>query len=294
MCFAITYFGLLHVCHTHQTITSISWEELQFYGIDFFYSTLGWNDHSWAGLEEEPEKQSWKQLNEAERRAAIEVCYSFETWEGYYDMTRNNGPYPFAKPKRRYIEWADLPEDIQIIANGTLEYNEKEWNNLGSAKIETRGWGELTTEQQSDAIELGFYKATWDCFHSHYKSYEWSELSTAQRDVFRLLGWSEAIWSNNETPSSYEKQWDQLSTTEQSVANAVCYFEHNWDKNNLKDANIVYLVPTGSNPMNPTQDLDATDVSDVLNGRKNSASAFSKILPTSFIAVVTLVYMILM
>ena len=71
----------------------VSWEELQFYGLDFFYSSLGWNDQSWAGLEEEPEKKSWKQLNEEERRAAIEVCYSFETWEGY-DMTIQRYSFP--------------------------------------------------------------------------------------------------------------------------------------------------------------------------------------------------------
>jgi hypothetical protein len=276
------------VCLIHLVV---SWEELQFYGIDLFYSTLGWNAQSWVGLEEEPEKKSWKQLKEAERRAAIEVCYSYETWEGY-DMTINNGPFPFAKPKRRYVEWVDLPEEIQIIANGTLEYTEDKWNNLGSAKMETRGWDELTAEQQSDAIELGFYKNTWDCFHTHYKSYEWGELSNVQQDVFRLLGWSEASWLNNEAPSSYEKQWNQLSSTEQSVANAICYFEHNWDKNNLTDENIV--IPTDPDPMIPTQDLDASDVSDVLNGRKNAAHAFSKIFTTSFNALATVFFVMLM
>eukprot|EP00984_Skeletonema_dohrnii_P001133 scaffold351_cov123-Skeletonema_dohrnii-CCMP3373.AAC.1 len=240
--------------------------------------SLGWNDQSWAGLEEAPDKKSWKQLNVEERRAAIELCYSFETWEGY-DMTINYGPFPFAKPKRRYVEWADLPEEIQIIANGTLEYTEEKWNNLGSAKIETLGWDELTDEQQSDAIDLGFYKKTWDCFHSHYRSYDWNDLSTSQQDIFRLLGWSEAKWPNNETPSSYVKQWDQLSTTEQSVANAVCYFEHNWDRSNLKEEEID-VVPSGSNP---TQGFDASDISDVLNGRKNSANT-SKRFTTSFIA----------
>ena len=74
-----------------------SWEELEFYGLDFFYSILGWNERSWAGLEEEPAKKSWKQLNEEETIAAIELCYSFETWEGY-DLTVNFGPFPFAKP----------------------------------------------------------------------------------------------------------------------------------------------------------------------------------------------------
>lgn len=266
----------------------VSWEELEFYGIDFFYSTLGWNARSWAGLEEQPEKRTWKQLTEEETIAAIELCYSFETWEGY-DLTPNYGPFPFAQPKRRYIEWADLPEDIQIIANGTLRYTEEKWNNLGSAKIESLAWDELSDEQQSDAIELGFYKKTWDCFHCHYRSYDWDKLTTSQQDIFRMLGWSEASWSNDEIPRSYEKQWDRLSTTEQSLANAVCYFEHNWDRNNLKEVEIAAFPES-----NPTQDWDAPDISDILNGRKNSADTSSKMFTTSLFGLSALVCMALM
>jgi len=288
VCFAITYIFTNYYILAHHVI---SWEELQFYGLDFFYSTLGWNFLSWVGLEEEPAKKPWEQLNDAERRAAIEVCYSYETWEGY-DMTINNGPFPFAKPKRRYVEWVDLPEDIQLLANGTLEYSEENWNNLGSAKIETRGWDELTAEQQTDAIKLGFYKETWDCFHTHYRSYEWGDLGDVRQDVFRLLGWSEARWLSNETPSTYEKQWNQLSATEQSVANALCFFEHNWDKNNLADENVV--VPTNPDPSNPMQDLDASDISDVLNGSKNLANVISTIFTTTFYALATVICVISM
>jgi len=258
----------------------VSWEELEFYGIDFFYSILGWNYRSWAGLEEKPQKRSWEELKEEEKDAAIQLCYSFETWEGY-DLTVNYGPFPYAMPKRRYVEWADLPEDIQIIANGTLRYTEEKWNNLGSAKIETLAWDDLTDEQQSDAIDLGFYKKTWDCFQSHYRSYDWGELTTSQQDVFRLLGWNEVSWSNDETPSSYGKQWDRLSTKEQSVANRICYFEHNWDRNNLEEVEIV--VVTGPPPMD-TQDLDAS--------RKNSAKTSSEMFTTSFIALLAVVCMI--
>ncbi len=257
----------------------VSWEWLEFYGIDFFYSTLGWTERSWAGLDKEPEKKSWEQLTELETIAAIEVCYSFETWEGY-DLTPNYGPFPFAKPKRRYVEWADLPEDMQSIASGTLRYTEEKWNNLGSAKIEKLAWDDLTDEQKSDAIELGFYKKTWDCFHCHYRSYDWGELTTSQQDIFRMLGWNEVSWSNDEIPSSYEKDWDRLSTTEQSKANAVCYFEHNWDRNNLKEVEV-------------SADWDRPDISDVLNGRKNSATTSSKMCTTSLMALSAAVCMIL-
>ena len=202
--------------------------------------------------------------------AAIEVCFSFETWEGY-DMTVNYGPFPFAKPKRRYVQWSDLPKEIQNLANGTLGYTEEKWNNLGSAKIETLGWDDLTDEQQSDAIALGFYKKTWDCFHSHYRTYDWDDLNTSQQDIFRQLGWGEASWLSDENPSSYEKQWDKLSATEQSAANAICYFKDNWDRSNLEEAEIADT--SSSSPMNPTP-TQGLDPSVLDNGRKNSANTF--------------------
>lgn len=267
-----------------------SWEELQFYGIDFFYTILGWNDQSWAGLEEAPKKKAWKKLNEEERMAAIELCYSFETWEGY-DMTKNYGPFPFVKPKRRYVEWKDLPEELQLIANGTLGYTEEKWNLLGSAKIETLGWDDLTDEQQSDAIELGFYKKTWDCFHSHYRTYDWDDLSTSQQDIFSQLGWSAASWLNDETPSSYQKKWDQLSATEQSLANTICYFEANWNRSNLKEAEIADVDTTGSAPMNPTQGFDPSVLN---NGRTNSANTYPNIFASCCIALSAVVWMVLM
>lgn len=243
-----------------------TWEELKFYGIDFYYSALGYNDQSWIGLEEEPKKKSWKELNEAERKAATELCFFRETWEGY-DMTKNYGPFPFAKPKIRYVQWDELPDDIQIIANGTLEYTKEKWNNLGSAKVETRGWDDLTEEQQSDAIDIGFYKATWDCFQSHFSTYQWEELSVGQQDIFRLLGWNETSWSYKQTPSSYEKQWDQLSTTEQSAANAICYFEHNWNKNNLEEVTIEFpttYAPTVAPSKNPANSFSSHIASSIM------------------------------
>lgn len=269
-----------------------TWEELVLWGLDFHYTALGWNEKSWVGLEDEPEKKTWKELDEAERTAATELCFFRQTWEGY-DMTKNNGPHPFAKPKQRYIRWGDLPEDIKSIANSTLGYTEDTWNNLGSYKLETKGWEGLTDEQQAVAIELGFYKDTWDCFLSHYNSYEWNDLTSDQQDVFRLLGWSEASWLYKETPSSYDKKWNQLSATEQSVANAICYFEHNWDKNSLDEV-IVEFAPIGM-PSNPTEQLDVSAVSGVLNGEvNNSAISFSGSFTTSLVALVAMAYVILM
>jgi len=149
-------------------------------------------------------------------------------------MTPTNGRFRFPKVKERYIQWADLPLDLRRTAADSLEYNKTTWDNLGTAPIEKRSWEELTEHQKADAMSLGFYQRTWDCFQNHYRGYEWDELERDISDALQILGWSKTSWEDDDVPLSYDNEWSRLSETEQSVAAVLCFFEENWDRDNLK------------------------------------------------------------
>lgn len=249
-----------------------SWDDLAFYGLDFPHLTLGWTEQSWDGIKEAPASttKSWKELSQEERSVASELCYFRDNWDGL-DMTPNNGPFLFPKVKQRYVEWRALPGDVRRAARDSLLYTKETWNNLGTADIETRSWKELTEHQRSDVIHMGFYRRTWDCFHNHYRSYEWDELDRDSRDSLQVLGWSETRWKNSDTPPSYNNEWDRLSETEQSVASVLCFFEDNWNKNNLEAVGEVMTeddvedstVGVDEETLDPGQDVDK--VSEILN-----------------------------
>ena len=219
---------------------SFSWDDLELYGLDMPFMVMGWSELSWDGVEAKPssEGMTWKELSQAEREAASEVCYFKDNWDGI-DMTPNNGPFAMPKVKQRYVEWDNLSSDMKRIASDSLRYDESKWNNLGTAKIESQSWEQLTEHQKSDAIALGFYQRTWDCFHNHYRSYEWGDLERDTRDALQVLGWNEISWNNDEEPQSYDNEWSRLSENEQSVALVLCFFEDNWDGKSLEEVGVV-------------------------------------------------------
>lgn len=214
---------------------SYTWYDLTFYGLDFPYMALGWTELSWDGMEAPPPtaSMSWKELSPDERKVAAEVCYFRDNWDGL-DMTPNNSPFLYPRVKQRYVEWDTLSADVRAMARASLIYTKQTWNELGTAEIEKRSWEQLTGEQKSNAISLGFYQRTWDCFQNHYRSYEWENLDRDSRDALQVLGWSETSWKENAEPTSYENGWERLSGSEQDVASYLCFFEDNWDGNSLE------------------------------------------------------------
>jgi len=214
---------------------SYSWDDLTFYGLDLPYLALGWTELSWDGVEAAPPSKgmSWKDLSQEQRQVASELCFFRDNWDGL-DMTPNNGAFPFPKVKQRYVQWVEQPADARRMAGDTLFYNKTTWNNLGTAEIEKRSWEELTEHQKSDAVSLGFYHRTWDCFLNHYRSYVWENIDRDSQDALQVLGWSKESWEEKDVSPSYDNEWSRLSEKEQSVAAVLCFFEDNWDGNTLE------------------------------------------------------------
>jgi hypothetical protein len=206
-----------------------TWEELVFYGMDFHYTALGWTELSWEGIDSPPTSSAklWDQLTETEREHAADVCYYASTWDGL-DMSPNDGSFPFAKPKMRYVPWTQLSGEDQSRAGDSLLYTETTWNEYGTADIEAKSWGELSEKQQIDALEFGFYEKTWDCFQNHYESKEWNEIDRSGQDALNVLGWNEETWDLGKQPNSYKIMWQRLSKTEATAAAVLCYFADNW------------------------------------------------------------------
>jgi len=213
-----------------------SWDELEFYGLDFPFLKLGWDQLSWDGIESAPatsKDHSWKDLTPEQRASISELCYFRDNWDGL-DMTPNPGQFPFPKVKQRYVAWRSLAGDVRKRARDSLMYNRTTWNLLGSAEIEQRSWEGLTEHQKADAMALGYYRKTWDCFVNHYRAYRWEDLDRVGQDSLQSLGWDEASWEQGSVPPSYNNTWVKLSDQEQSVASVLCFFEDNWDGNNLE------------------------------------------------------------
>jgi hypothetical protein len=149
---------------------SYSWADLMTSEIDEHFIGLGWSEASWVDDEGEvgppaSEEKQWHELNDVEQYHATELCFIQENWDKI-DMTSNDGPFPYPKPKLRYTVWNELPSDKQQMAKSEMLYNETTWNDFGQAEIERKSWEDLSDYQQTAAVYLGMYDRTWDCFQN--------------------------------------------------------------------------------------------------------------------------------
>jgi hypothetical protein len=246
-----------------------SWDELKFYGLDLPLVTLGWTEAMWdakndaiplmavasvdrrAGvLVPDTVYKSWDSLTEIQRTAARELCYFDDSWN-MIDMTPNSGPFPYPKVKQRYVQWDALPIDIRRLARMSLLYDRTTWDAIGSASIEKRMWMELTNEQQADAILVGFYQRTWDCFQNHYRAYSWDDFDTRPdiKDALKTLGWLRNTWTGagGLEPPSYNMPWLGLNLTKQTAATTLCYFADTWNERTLQSVEVGVVVEVGAN-----------------------------------------------
>jgi hypothetical protein len=250
-----------------------SWYDLTFYGLDLPLITLGWTEAMWDAkdpisssmmavasinrqsgiLLPDTVYKSWDSLTEIEQVAARELCYFIDSWD-MTDMTPNLSPFPYPKVKQRYVEWNSLPSDVRHLARTSLLYDKTTWDTLGSASIERRMWMELTAEQQSHAILIGFYQRTWDCFQNHYRAYSWDDFDTLPdiKDALKTLGWLRDTWTGvgGVEPQSYNMPWLGLNATEQAAATTLCFFEDIWNERTLQSVE-VGLVESSADLLDP-------------------------------------------
>jgi hypothetical protein len=66
-------------------------------------------------------------------------------------------------------------------------------------------------------------EAFWDAF-------DWSDLTSAEQELWGTLGWDEASWQGEaDEPASESKDWSELSASEQQAAEQLGYDPAYWD-----------------------------------------------------------------
>ena len=59
----------------------------------------------------------------------------------------------------------------------------------------------------------------------------WSELTPAEQELWKVLGWNEASWVGEaKKPPSEDKYWNQLNPEEQAAASKLGYTKESWDE----------------------------------------------------------------
>jgi len=64
---------------------------------------------------------------------------------------------------------------------------------------------------------------------SIWEELSWSDLSSREKELWGMLGWSESAWDGNRAPPSSDKEWSALSTPEQVAAMSLGFTEQSWN-----------------------------------------------------------------
>ena len=224
-----------------------TWSELQAISVDQYWAALGWDQSNWesnsSAVQPASVNASWADLTSAEQKAASELCYIQETWDGvelvYWVTSPAGQPAKIEYPTYRYTLWKDL-KPYQQRAAMSLNYTSTSWNLPGTATVERFSWYNLGKARQVDAINIGFDDAAiWDCYINHFQDFTWNRLVQIHRDKFwSVLGYNQTTWQETQhsfTPSALNKKWAQLTTEEQAAATELCYFQQTWDEVGLEN-----------------------------------------------------------
>eukprot|EP00931_Biecheleriopsis_adriatica_P120250 TRINITY_DN95368_c0_g1_i1.p1 TRINITY_DN95368_c0_g1~~TRINITY_DN95368_c0_g1_i1.p1 ORF type:complete len:428 (+),score=59.59 TRINITY_DN95368_c0_g1_i1:101-1285(+) len=123
------------------------------------WRVLGWSKKLWDGTPYDNPvwKRKWSALSTAEQAAAGALGWDAGKWETCY------WPWP---PE---TEWCHLSEDVRhnlSVLGETpetfVELYDKPYRIGAGERGDGRPWSDLTTEEKTAAMELGFSKAIWD------------------------------------------------------------------------------------------------------------------------------------
>ena len=166
--------------------------------------------------------------------------------ENLKKMTLYGLGIPVMKPVERFVPWHTIEEDLRSRLSETFEYTELSWNVLQLAKIEQKGWFQLSYNEKELAREIGLGdQEVWDCWINHFDSYSWDDIiSRSIGKHFIGLGWSEKTWNGDEgPPESDSKSWSELSETEQLHASQLCFDFDAWERIDMTPNNGPYPYP---------------------------------------------------
>lgn len=140
-------------------------------------------------------------------------------------------------PMFRFDPWDELTPEMKGLAE-KAHYNEKNWNTLNSKNDENKDF-EAIGEDHPGALkalkDMGFTEEQWDCYMSHYTTYEWDELKEAGvQEHYVNLGWNHKMWNEDDKPDVMGRYWPDLTETQRNAAYELCYFRETWDDVSLQ------------------------------------------------------------
>jgi hypothetical protein len=142
-------------------------------------------------------------------------------------------------PHFRYVSWSKLSDDTRVLAI-LLGYTQQSWDLPGLATIEHMSFDMIKLSKDSKQIvyiqALGFGKPSWDCYMTHYKTYDWAKLSEyGVQQYYEILGWTEQLWNNSDASHPKVVPWKDLNIAERIAAESLCYLEPIWNNVSLED-----------------------------------------------------------
>lgn len=106
------------------------------------------------------------------------------------------------------------------------------WDDPPPSSVE-KGWTDMTPAQRDAARVLGYNRTTWDDDSGREPQPEsdnkdWAELTENERAAAKVFGYTEASW-DNEPPASLYKYWNSLTRAEKDAVAVLGWTETTWD-----------------------------------------------------------------
>lgn len=219
---------------------SYSWTDLILTDMHVQAEMLTWTPSTWdapAGTVT-ADSTNWQGLTKAQQRAAVSFCYWSDTWDNS-DVTSLDKFHetPILYPWFRYQPWEYLTPREKSLAD-LIGWDQTSWNAGKSLYDDSESdaslaFADLTDEQRSNLMDLGFYEEQYDCWINHYEGYSWSDLQ-----LYGLAGYFETfgftadnfLGAQGSVAAYQQADWNELSEAQKEAAYQLCWFEELWDE----------------------------------------------------------------
>ena len=192
---------------------------------------LGYNRDSWNNFKtNEVEQLRWSDLSERKKSAASRLGFDKWSWNCWMNNFES-------------FSWKQLYQWELTPYLETLGWNQQRWNGENGPPISKRyDWDELTSEQQESAMQLCFYKTSYDELNIEEWGFgypiekpatrfvKWTNLDPElQATMTTSLGYDAFTWNVPGLNPSELKGWFEMSDSEKKGAEAINCTDSCWD-----------------------------------------------------------------
>jgi hypothetical protein len=161
--------------------------------------------------------KTWKELNANEQKAAQQLGFDKNSWEGEVAIAIDD------------LNWDELSAKQQASATA-LGYTQKNWDcveNAHEAQV-TAGISKHTVHKFSSSSKVWNTSQLLEC-DAPIGTKSWSDLSTKEQAAAKQLGFDAKSWEG-ETPVAVDDiSWNDLTKAQQVSASALGYNKKTWD-----------------------------------------------------------------